>query len=246
MKKKRIISLDLSTGKYSDFLNKIKNLAQSKMSSYVCVANVHMLVEAYCNEAFKNVINSANLVTPDGMPLVYALKKKYNIIQDRVAGMDLLPDLIELCEREKLSIYFYGGSEVTINRVETYCKDRWPNINISGLCSPPFRELTEDENAIIVRDINNANPNIVFVALGCPKQEKWMNSMLGKIDAVMIGIGGALPVLIGEQSRCPNWMQKNSLEWLYRLYKEPRRLFKRYFYTNCLFIYLMLKEQLKK
>jgi len=111
--------------------------------------------------------------------------------------------------------------------------------------SPPFRWLTEGEEEKIVSNIANSGANMVFVALGCPKQERWMSEMKNQIPAVMVGVGGALPVLVGLQKRAPVWMQKNSLEWFYRLMQEPRRLFKRYFVTNSMFLYLLFKEKAK-
>lgn len=244
--KKRLIALDLSIGSYKKFIAAIKKLGESDRSSYVCVANVHMLCEAYRMSGFSKVVNNADLVTPDGMPLAKAIQILYGIKQDRVAGMDLLPNLLELAESEGLKVFFYGGTPMMLEHTQNFCKIQYPNLKISGLISPPFRQLTAKEEEEYVQKINASGSNFVFVALGCPKQENWMASMKGKINACMIGIGGALPVMIGMQKRAPKWMQKASLEWLYRLWQEPKRLFKRYFYTNSLFIILFVKELVGK
>lgn len=241
MKKKHFISLKISTGAYNDFIQEIKALALKRQSSYVCIANVHMLVEAYIKPDFANVVNHADLVTPDGMPLAKGLKTIYRIQQDRVAGMDLLPDLLVVAQQENIPVFFYGGTTAMLNNTVAYLSEHYSELTICGTYSPPFRPLTTDEERNIIETINDAKPGLVFVVLGCPKQERWMASMKNKIDACMLGVGGALPVLIGMQKRAPIWMQKNNLEWLYRLGQEPKRLFKRYLMTNSIYIALFLK-----
>lgn len=241
-----VLGLSVTTGKYADFIDKIKQLARSNKSSYVCVANVHMLVEAHNNKSFADVVNSADIVTPDGMPLVWALRLLHKHTQDRVAGMDLLPDLLKQSEQDKIPVYFFGGTGEMIKKTEMFLKLKYPGLPVAGCYSPPFRPLTDGEKKEIEENINRSNAKIVFVVLGCPKQEKWMASMKGKINACMVGIGGALPVLIGEQKRAPEWMQKFGMEWLYRFMQDPRRLAKRYFVTNSIFIWLLLKTLIKQ
>jgi N-acetylglucosaminyldiphosphoundecaprenol N-acetyl-beta-D-mannosaminyltransferase len=244
MQKKRFLSLDISLGTYDEFIRKILYLAHIKQSSYVCVANVHMLVEAHKDDNFQAIVNNADIITPDGMPLAKGLKFLYGIKQDRVAGMDILPDLLKFSEG-KFSVFFYGGTPKIVDKINKYCKHHYPELNIVGAYAPPFRELTEKENREVIEIINTSGADFVFVALGCPKQERWMYSMKGKINCCMLGIGGALPVMLGLQKRAPIWMQRSSLEWLYRLYQEPKRLFKRYFITNNIFVYLLLSTYLK-
>ena len=122
-------------------------------------------------------------------------------------------------------------------------KQKYPHLSIAGFYSPPFRQLTNIEEEEICNKINSSNPNLIFVVLGCPKQERWMASMKGKLNAVMIGIGGALPVFVGMQKRAPKWMQDYGLEWLFRFIQEPKRLWKRYMVTNSLFLYLIIKAK---
>ncbi len=243
--KKRLISIDITIKPYKDFIKDSTALALKRKSTYTCVANVHMLIEAYNSRDFAEVVNNADMVTPDGMPLAKGLQQLYGIKQDRVAGMDLLPDLLKEAEEKKVKVVFYGGTQLTLDKTKEFCDVNYPNLDIVGLISPPFRALSEEEEEGYAQLINESKAGFVFVALGCPKQEKWMASMKNKIDACMIGIGGALPVMVGLQNRAPVWMQKTSTEWLYRLFQEPKRLFKRYAYTNTLFVYLMLKEKLK-
>lgn len=239
---KKIISLLITTGSYSSILNNIIAISKKKQSSYVCVANVHMCIEAYKSSSFAKNVNDADLVTPDGMPLTISVKLLYGQKQDRVAGMDLLPDLLAAAEKENLGVFFYGGTDEMLDETKEYVKNNYPDLSNQHYLSPPFRPLTIEEEEEIVNTINQSEAHLVFVALGCPKQEKWMASMEGRVNACMIGIGGALPVMIGLQKRAPKWMQQLSLEWLFRLIQEPRRLFKRYFITNSLFMYLLFKE----
>jgi N-acetylglucosaminyldiphosphoundecaprenol N-acetyl-beta-D-mannosaminyltransferase len=245
LRKKRLIAIDISRGTYKEFVSAILSYAKAKISSYVCVANVHMVIEAYEHPQFANIVNSADLVTPDGMPVAKAIKALYKEDQERVDGMSLLPTLLTESEKNNLSVYFYGSSQETLDATSTHLAVNYPKLQVAGMYSPPFRKLTSSEEQEIANKITASAPNIVFVVLGCPKQEIWMANMKGKIPAIMVGIGGALPVLIGQQKRAPEWMQKNSLEWLYRLAQEPSRLFKRYFKTNTMFMYLMAKERLK-
>ncbi len=243
--KKNLISIDITLGKYQTFVDSIIAFAQNKTSSYVCVANVHMLVEAYKDTAFAAIVNNADIVTPDGMPLAKGLKILYNIQQDRVAGMDLLPDLLVEAQSKQLPVFFYGGTDEMLQSTQAYLLTHYPNLKDVHFYAPPFRQLTSQEEQTIIAQINESGAGLVFVVLGCPKQEKWMSQMKGKIRACMIGIGGALPVMIGMQSRAPKWMQEYSLEWLFRLSQEPKRLFKRYLITNSIFIGLMLKAKAK-
>jgi N-acetylglucosaminyldiphosphoundecaprenol N-acetyl-beta-D-mannosaminyltransferase len=243
--KERILSINVSQGKHAEFINSILDLGIKKKSSYVCVANVHMLVEAHQSKSFQEVVNQADIVTPDGMPIARSFGALYGIEQERVDGMSLLPALLEKAIEQNLKVFFYGSSSEIIDHTKTFIKENYPALNVVGLYSPPFRWLTEEEEENVINNIANSGANIVFVALGCPKQEQWMSEMKGKIPAVMVGVGGALPVLVGLRKRAPLWMQRNSLEWFYRFLQEPRRLFKRYLITNSVFLYLLFREKAK-
>jgi N-acetylglucosaminyldiphosphoundecaprenol N-acetyl-beta-D-mannosaminyltransferase len=243
--KKKIISLDITIGQYSSFIETIIDLGKKNQSSYVCFANVHMTIEAYFNKDFSKMVNEADLVSPDGMPISKVIKLLYGIKQPRVAGMDVLPDILKKAEDNDLGVFFYGGTHEMLKKTKDFVDLKYPNLKMHTYFSPPFRNLNEEEEILIINKINDSNANIVLVALGCPKQEKWIARMKGKINACMLGIGGALPVMIGIQKRSPKWMQKLSLEWLYRLIIEPKRLFKRYFITNSTFIYLVLLKLIK-
>lgn len=244
--RKKLINMDVSCISFDDVLVHLCKTAYSRISSYVCIANVHMNIEAYRDATFANVVNNAILITPDGMPIVKALKWLYGIQQDKVSGPDLMPRLLEEASLQNLKVFFYGSTEEVLTLLKIYCQDNYPSLQIAGMISPPFRTLTMEEEQEYIDTINNTGTNILFVALGCPKQEKWMSSMKGRIHAVMLGVGGAFPMLVGVEKRAPFWMQRYMLEWFYRLIQDPRRLFKRYFITNNLFIYLICKEKIKQ
>lgn len=246
MKKLRIIKSNISIGDYTRFIDELILLSQQKKSSYVCICNVHMLMEANDSNEFSRIVNQADIVSPDGKPVAKGLGWIYGVKQPRVAGMDLIESLLERCGTDKLTIFLFGSTEDVIAKIKKKVKLQFPNTSIVGSISPPFRSLTEDEKYSIVDEINSCNPDFVFVALGCPKQEKWMAEHKDIVNSCMIGLGGAFPVYAGTVSRSPDWMQRNGLEWLYRLYNEPRRLWRRYFYTNTKFIVLFALQLLKK
>ncbi|WP_026957104.1 WecB/TagA/CpsF family glycosyltransferase [Algoriphagus vanfongensis] len=243
--KKRVISLEVTSQPYFKFLEDSINLALGFVSSYVCVANVHMLVEASQDAGFSKIVNGADLVTPDGVPLAKSIKFFYGVSQDRVAGMDLLPDLLKSSEERGIKVFFFGGTDSMLDLTRKFCAKVYPSLDVVGMISPPFRAISYKEEESYIRKINSSGAGFVFVALGCPKQEKWMAAMKGRINACMIGIGGALPVMIGMQKRAPKWMQEAGLEWLFRLSQEPKRLFSRYFITNSVFLFLFLREWFK-
>jgi N-acetylglucosaminyldiphosphoundecaprenol N-acetyl-beta-D-mannosaminyltransferase len=242
----KLLSLLVTTGSYKKFIEDISMMALQNKGSYVCVANVHMLIEAHKDPNFAAVVNNADMATPDGMPLVWAIKKLYGVQQDRVAGMDLLPDLLQSAAQQKIAVYFYGTTTAILEKTEEYVTTNFPGLILAGCYSPPFRALTNKEEVDVIEKINSSGAKLVFVALGCPKQEKWMAAMKNSINACMVGIGAALPVMVGMQKRAPLWMQKSGLEWLYRLFQEPRRLAKRYFVTNSMFMWLLFKSWAKQ
>lgn len=246
MDKKRIISIDVSTGSFESQMKKILDLASKNQSAYICVANVHMLIEANKDMDFADIVNEADLVTPDGMPLAKSIHHLYNIEQERVAGVEIIQHLLNQSIEKDLKVGFYGGTQEIQDKTKIYVENQFPNLEVTHYKPHPFRELSEDEEKILAKEFNDAGTQILFVATGCPRQEKWMAMQKGNIHAAMIGIGGALTVVNGMKKNAPEWMRRNSLEWFYRLALEPKRLFKRYAVTNTTFLYLITKEMMKK
>lgn len=220
--------------------------AKAFTSKVICVANVHMLIEGYQNPSFARVLREADLLTPDGMPLVWMLRFAGISRQDRVAGLDILAAICEAAPSQRVSVFFLGSQQEILDRMKIRLTEEFPGLEIADMQPLPFRSLTIAEDEAIIRHINDSGAGIVFVSLGCPKQEMWMSQHKGKINAVMIGLGGAFPVYAGIQRRAPQLIRLAGLEWLYRLIQEPRRLWKRYWSTIPLFVWLVCKQLLHR
>jgi N-acetylglucosaminyldiphosphoundecaprenol N-acetyl-beta-D-mannosaminyltransferase len=231
---------------FTDSICRIIELAQRKSGAYICVANVHMTVEAIRNPSFGQVLREADLAVLDGMPLCWSYKLLHGFKPERIAGRHLMDALIKEAAGRSMSVFFFGSSPEKLVKAKKYLLRMYPGLQIAGMISPPFRSLSVEENREYAEQINASGASLVFVALGCPKQEIWMNRMKGEINATMIGIGVALEVLTGQQASTPAWMERAGLEWFFRLLKEPRRLFKRYLITNTYFIFLLVRTLLQK
>ena len=205
-----------------------------------------MTVEAIQNPAFGNVLREADLAILDGMPLCWAYQLTHGFRPDRIAGKHLMHALLMEACAKKMSVFLYGSSPEKLVKTEAYLIQHYPGLIISGMISPPFRALTFEENMTYVCEINASGASLVFVALGCPKQEIWMHNIKVHIHATMVGVGGAMEVLTGQQKRPPLWIENIGMEWFFRRCLEPRRLFKRYLYTNTYFIFLLARTLLDK
>lgn len=212
---------------------------------YICIANVHMIMEAYDDPDFQKVINNAAIVTPDGMPLVWALKLLGYKNATRVYGPTLTLKLCEQAALRNVSIGFYGSSDVVIQSCVKRLRKLFPRIKIDYIYSPPFRNLTSEEENVIIENIIKSGIKILFVGLGCPKQERWMARHTNRLPLVMLGVGAAFDFIAGSKSQAPLWMQNSGLEWFYRLLTEPKRLWRRYLFHNPRFIVLFLIQYLK-
>jgi len=240
---REIICLNIDLLNYKESIARIMEWGENKWPGYVCFANVHMTIEAYMDKKFASQVNNASLVLSDGMPIVKALNFFYRIQQDRIAGMDIMPDLLRLAEINDLKVFFFGTTDELLSRIKVRTEKEFPNLKVVGLFSPPFdRPLNDSHYADM---INSSGANLVFVALGCPKQEKWMAENSEKIKAILLGVGGAFPIYAQTAKRAPLFMRKLSMEWFFRLMQEPRRLFFRYLKTNSLFLFLLMKIKLK-
>ncbi len=237
LKKVQLICTWVTTASYQQFVAEIADRARQRQSAYICFANVHMLMEAYYDSGFNQVVNRADLVAPDGRPLSVLMRWQYSIRQDRVCGMDLLPDLLRTAADQDLSVYFYGSTQETLDAIQARLSQDHPTLRIAGLESPPFRALTAKEDQAAVDRINASGANLVFVSLGCPKQERWMAAHQGQVQACMLGLGQAFLTYAGTEKRLPRWARDFALEWVYRLYLEPKRLWKRYLVGNTWFLY---------
>lgn len=225
----------------------IRGWVENGESRYVCVPDASGLVRARTDPSLMAALEGADMVAPDGVPSVYVSRLRGAKHVGRVTGLDLLPQLCQFSAQFGWRHFFYGGAEGVAAEAGRRLHEANPGMVVAGSYCPPFRELTDQETVNIVDRINAAQPHIVWVGLGLPKQEKWSAEHVGKIPgATLIGIGFALDVAAGLKTRAPVWMQKIGLEWLYRLITEPRRLWKRYLVTIPTFIWLVTIEQVRR
>ena len=204
---------------------------------FVIISNVHVVMEAHKDATFRKAINRAGMITPDGMPLVFLSRWMGHKHVDRVYGPDLMLAASQAMAEQGYSHFYYGGAEGVPEQLARNMAEKFPGLKIAGTYSPPFRALTPEEDDAIVDRINEANPDIVWVGLGCPKQEKWMVEHRDRLNApALIGVGAAFNFHTGTVPQAPLWMQRSALEWVYRLKAEPRRLWKRYLIYNPLFM----------
>ncbi|MBY0482636.1 MAG: WecB/TagA/CpsF family glycosyltransferase [Chitinophagaceae bacterium] len=208
---------------------------------------VHGLMEAYNNPEFRERVNKLDLVVPDGQPIRWAMNLLYNCrLKDRVYGPDLTVKVLERANELGLAVFLFGSKAATLQLLSKNILAKYPAIKIVGMQADRFREATDEEDLADIQLINSLNPNLVLVGRGCPRQEKWVSDHLESIKIPMMAVGAAFDFLAGTLDQAPKWMQRNGLEWLYRLYKEPGRLWKRYLFTNTQFLFLFIRAFLFK
>jgi len=224
--------LDLSTA-----LAAIADAVKARRKGYICVTGVHGVMEAQADPGFKAILNRAFLCTPDGMPMVWAGKLNGHPEMTRVYGPDLMLDVCAWSEKSGCRHFFYGGAEGVAELLAEKLKVKFPGLIVTGTFTPPFRALSPEEEKKLQEHIRVSQPDILWVGLSTPKQEKFMAEYLPKLDVtLMLGVGAAFDFHSGRVRQAPRWMQRSGLEWFYRLCCEPRRLAKRYLRNNPLFI----------
>lgn len=240
----QVLGVPVDSISWPDAITRVIDWAIDRSSRLVAICNVHVVVMASRNVEYGKVIASADLATPDGAPVAWMLRRMGCAGQQRINGPDLMWKLCERCEVEKVPVFFYGSTEKTLELLSSNLYSAFPRLIIAGMDSPPFRQLSSQEDDSIVTRINGSSAGVVFVGLGCPKQELWMAEHRGRVSAVMIGVGAAFDFHAGLVKRAPQWMQNAGLEWLHRLCSEPGRLWKRYLVTNTLFIIYAARQLL--
>ena len=215
----------------------VKEHINELSGEYICFSNVHTTVMAKENAIYRKVLNDAVFTFPDGNPIAKIEKHGGYPEAERVAGPDFMKKMFELTQDGSLSHYFYGSKQETIDALRKQLETKYPGIVIKGMYSPPFRELTEEEDNEIVKMINDSGADIIWIGLGAPKQENWMFFHRGKLSGVMMGVGAGFDFHAGTIKRAPEWIQNLGFEWLYRLFQDPKRLIKRYLVTNFKFIW---------
>lgn len=234
--RERVLGVPISVLSWDDAVDCIFGWADRRESRTVCICNVHSVVTARQNPAHADAIRSADLVTPDGAPVAWMMRRKGHTGQERISGPDLMWICCRKAARLGTEILLYGGTPAALKSLEQRLHADFPGLNIVGTISPPFRELSRQEDEATVDLINRSNARIIWVGLGCPKQEAWMHAHRGRINAVMVGVGAAFDFHSGAVRRAPLWMQRAGMEWLHRLSQDPRRLAKRYLVGNSIFI----------
>ncbi|MBI3314518.1 MAG: WecB/TagA/CpsF family glycosyltransferase [Candidatus Omnitrophica bacterium] len=218
----------------------IEGWVKERRKAYVCVAPVSTIVDCQHDSAYRDVVNAADMVTPDGMPVVWLVKSKGYPYVERTYGPDLMR---VLCCRPGLRHYFLGATPEVMGSLSRNLQKGFPGINIVGMHSPPFRLQAQPEEEAVTSAIHAAKPDILWVGLGSPKQDFWMKMHRGCLDVpVMAGVGAAFDFLAGTKLQAPRWMQRTGFEWLFRLCCEPKRLWKRYLIGNSLFVYYLLRS----
>lgn len=241
----RILGVNIAVTNMEEIVKLITDNMEQLRGEFICLSNVHTTVMAYSNAEYRQIQNSAFLALPDGSPLSLVQRLRGYTAAEQVPGPDLMPALWKATEDGQISHYFYGSTETTIEKLQKKLKAEYPKLKIAGMESPPFRELTKEEDEETIRRINDSGADIVWVGLGAPKQEQWMFHHQGKIKAVMLGVGAGFDFHAGTVKRAPEWMRKHYLEWLYRLMQDPKRLWKRYVETNAKFLLLSIPDSFK-
>ena len=241
-----ILGVNVAVSSYDMVIHHSLAWAQGRQSRALFFADVHVVMKAVDDPAFLLQLNNAGTVFPDGMPLVWALRALGESSAQRVCGSDAMAALLAAAENAGVPVGFYGGSQASLDALIDAVRLRHPNLNVAYAESPPFRALTPQEDLAIVERIESSGARLLFVGLGCPKQEHWMVDHLGRIHAVMFAVGAAFDYIAGSKRRAPRWIQSCGLEWVFRLAAEPRRLAIRYIRNNPRFVLMFLRQLLSK
>jgi N-acetylglucosaminyldiphosphoundecaprenol N-acetyl-beta-D-mannosaminyltransferase len=231
---------------YGHAAREILRWARNGESRYVCVATVNNVIEAYDDPDYGAIMEAADLVTPDGMPLVWGLRLLGVATATRVYGPDLTPVVCQLAADHGVPVGLYGGSQDVLEALTARLEQRFPGLKLAYRASPPFRPPTAGEERRTLEDLERSGARILFVGLGTPKQERWMAAHRREVNAVMLGVGAAFDFLAGRKRQAPRLLQRLGLEWLYRLVHEPRRLWRRYLYRNPRFVVLFTAQLLRE
>lgn len=237
-----LLGMRVDSTSYADAADRVVRWALAGESRSVVLATVNNVMEAHDDRSYRDVMRRADLVAPDGMPLVWALRLFGAAQSQRVAGADLTPAILNRAAPNGIPVGFVGGTPQVLERMRVWAETRFPGLEVAFASSPPFRPLSQEEDAGLVADITASGARIVFVGLGCPKQEVWMGRVRGRLPAVTIGVGAAFDFLSGSKPRAPKIMQRLGFEWVFRLVSEPKRLWRRYARHNPRFIALFAAQ----
>jgi N-acetylglucosaminyldiphosphoundecaprenol N-acetyl-beta-D-mannosaminyltransferase len=238
----RILGVRVDATSYPQATKTILGWAATGESRIVCLGVVASIVGALDSQFYRSALEAADLVTPDGMPLVWMLRRLGVPAATRVYGPDLTPLVLEAAETAGIAVVFYGSTNEVLQRLLRKIRTRFPRLEIAFADAPPFRSLTPAEDEAVTRRINDSGVRILFVGLGSSKQDLWMHAHRGRVQAVMLGVGAAFDFLAGSKPQAPRWMQRIGVEWAFRLATEPRRLWRRYLKQNPRFMALAIAQ----
>jgi len=238
----RVIGSSIDIVSWQSAIARLGAWSRERASRVVCICNAHSLVTARIDRDFADVLARAETCMADGAPVAWMLRRLGHSDQQRINGPDLMWRYCEWAAANGESIYLYGGAEATLSALQVRLISAFPGLVIAGAASPPFRPISVEEDAAAVAIINASGAGTVWVSLGCPKQEFWMDSHRGQVNATMVGVGAAFDYHAGTVRRAPAWAQRAGLEWLHRLASEPRRLWRRYLFTNTYFVFAAIRQ----
>ena len=241
MEKEKILGIDVCITTYEELRNAIKNDIQEKKKSYIVTINPEKVIKAKKDESLKDILNNAKYQIPDGIGIIYASKIKKGKIKSRITGIDTMEMICDLSNKERFRIFMYGAEADVVEKAKIKLEEKYKKINICG-----YINGYEKNEKSVINKINNSKPDILFVALGSPKQEKFISQNFDNINCkILLGVGGSFDVISGKKKRAPKWVQKKGLEWLYRLIKEPKRFFRQTKIISFIFE-VMLEKNNKK
>ncbi|MDI6704120.1 MAG: WecB/TagA/CpsF family glycosyltransferase [bacterium] len=246
--KVNIMGIDIDSIGFEEAIERIEGFISQRSIHYIVTPNVDHLIKLQKDEEFREIYKNASMVLPDGVPLLWAGRFLGTPLKEKVSGSDLFPALCKVSSEKGYRLFFLGSTDHVLKKVCKILKSRYPNLKITGAYAPSFKIMeNKKENEEIIRMIKSKRPDILFVGLGAPKQERWIYRNLKRINVpVSIGIGISFDYMAGEIRRAPKWMQRIGLEWFYRLLQEPKRLWKRYLIDDMKFFYYILLQKLDK
>ncbi len=247
MPQPQVLGVPVSALTFEQALSVIETWIAQKERKYVCTLDVHALMEGYSQPDIRRIYENAGMVVPDGMPLVWLLRRRGYLSADRICGPDLMPALFRRSEQHGYRHFLYGSSDSTLSLLQRNLAQSYPAARLVGHYSPPFRPLTPDEERDVDKLINTSDPDIVWVGLGAPKQDRWMAAHRATLSAsVLIGVGAAFDMLAGTVTRAPKFLRQTGFEWMFRVVQEPRRLTTRYLHSNSRFVLTLMAEKMRR
>lgn len=238
-----VLGVHISAVDPDSALDRITEWVETGAREYVCVTGVQGVMESQSDEQLRQIHNGSGLTVPDGMPMVWCAHRAGMPDVERVYGPDLMLAVLARAAERGWTSFFYGGADTVADALSAAMVERFPGLQVAGTYTPPFRPLTDDETEDVVRIIDAADPDFVWVGLSTPKQERWMAAVRSRLDArVLLGVGAAFDFHTGRVRQAPGWVQRHGLEWMFRLLVEPRRLWRRYLRNNPRFVLDVLRR----